>query len=220
LLNHTQGNQIINQIDKVIIITTLLALVGCAGGSSVYTYGDTIDVYTSGDTIDIANFKGIIELNTDAISGEVKHNTLLRLNVEENIAKALRGKYKSMGSYSVFLMTASKAELKMNNHRALRDRGYTHLLIAALNPEINHTSNPDIADKFSGSSSNDLSMAVSCTIYRLTDGMPVALVNADVYRIDKNYWGREAVKQTGTISKRWQLGPIYSCDLVLKTIAQ
>jgi len=202
-----------NQINKIIIVATLLALVGCAGS------GNSTSVHTMGDTIDIASFKGIIELNTDAISGEIKHNSLLRLNVEENIAKALRDKYKSMGSYSVFLMTASKAELKMNNHRALRDRGYTHLLIAALNPEIPQTSNFNNSDKADEASSNALSMIVSCTIYRLTDGMPLALVNADVYKIDKDYWGRKATKQTGTISKRWQLGPIYSCDQALKAVA-
>ncbi len=163
-----------------------------------------------GDTIDISKFKGVIELNTDAISGEVKHNHLLRLNVEENIAKALRDKYKSMGSYSVFLMTASDAELKMNNHRALRNRGYTHLLIAALNPEIPQTGDSD---------KKHFTMTVSCTIYRLNDGLPISLVNADVYKIDKNYWGREAVKRTGIISERWQLGPIYSCDQALKAVA-
>jgi len=192
-------------------MTALLALVGCAGGSSVHT---------SGDTIDIASFKGVLELNTDAIAGELKHNSLLHLNVEENIAKALRNKYKSMGSYSVFLMTASKAELKMNNHRALRDRGYTHLLIAAINPEIIQSSTSGEAEGQSSENefSGPRSMKVSCTIYRLTDGMPVVLVNADVYKIDKNYWGRKAAKQTGTISKRWQLGPIYACDEALKAV--
>jgi len=199
-----------NQIDKIIIVTALLALAGCASKNTT--------VHTTGDTIDIAKFKGIIELNTDAISGEIKHNSLLRLNVEENIAKALRDKFNSMGSYSVFLMTASKAELKMNNHRALRGRGYTHLLVAAINPEIPQDSSFNISDKTDEVSSNALSMIVSCTVYRLTDGMPLALVNADVYKIDKDYWGRKATKKIGTISERWQLGPIYSCDQALKAV--
>ncbi|VAW51438.1 hypothetical protein MNBD_GAMMA06-894 [hydrothermal vent metagenome] len=180
-------------------ITMLLTLVSCTTGTSVHT---------SGDTIDSADFQGIIELNTDAISGEITHNSILLLNVEENIAKALRNKYKNMGSYSVFLMTASSEELTMTNHRALRERGYTHLLVSAINPEKIQIDNGN----------NKRSMPVSCTVYRLTDGMPIALVNADVYKINKNYWGRESTKLTGAISERWQLGPIYSCDLALKTV--
>ncbi len=199
------------QLNKIIPAAALFTLVGCAGGGST-------SVHTMGDTIDITKFQGIIEINTDAISGEIKHNSLLRLNVEENIATALRDKYNSMGSYSVFLMTASAAELKLNNHRALRDRGYTHLLVAAINPEIPQTSKFNNSDKTGEPSSNTLSMIVSCTVYRLTDGMPIALVNADVYKIDKDYWGREATKRIGTISERWQLGPIYSCDQALKAV--
>lgn len=147
----------------------------------------------------------MVEINTDAISaGEIKNDAILRLNVEEGIAKALREKYKSMGSYSVFLITASKEELKMNNHRALRERGYTHLLVAAMNPEKTHD--------------GARTMNTSCTVYRLTDGMPVSLINTDVYAVDKNYWGRDASKRTGPISERWQLGAIYSCDQALKAV--
>ena len=128
-----------------------------------------------------------------------------------------------MGSYSVFLMTASKDELRMSNHKALRDRGYTHLLVAGLNPERMQSS--DSVDVIKDTKVNDgsplhRSMPVSCTIYRLSDGMPVALVNTDVYKIDKDYWGRSAIKNTGTISERWQLGPIYSCDLALKAASE
>ena len=172
----------------------MLALVGCAGNTSVHTFGDTID---------LNHFKGIVEINTDALpSGEITNDAMLRLNVEENIARALREKYKSMGSYSVFLITANKEELKKSNHRALRDRGYTHLLVSAMNPEKTHNGKH--------------SMNISCTIYRLTDGMPVSLINTDVYAIDKNYWGHEATKRTGSISERRQLGAIYSCDQALK----
>ncbi len=147
----------------------------------------------------------MIEINTDAIAaGEITSDAILRLNVEENIAKALREKYNSMGSYSVFLITASKEELKMTNHRALRNRSFTHLLITAMNPEKTHT--------------GKRSMNISCTIYRLTDGMPVSLVNADVYDIDKNYWGRKTSKRIASISERWQLGAIYSCDQALKAV--
>ena len=171
-------------------------MLGCAGDASVHTFGDTID---------ISRFKGVVELNTDAISsGEITSDPMLRLNVEEGIAKALREKYKSMGSYSVFLITASKKELKMTNHRALRDRGYTHLLVTAMNPETSHDGNR--------------SMNISCTVYRLRDGMPVSLANADVYAIDKDYWGRKASKRTGPISERWQLGAIYACDQALKAV--
>ncbi len=181
---------------KIIIAATLLAMTGCASDSSVHTFGDTVD---------LSHFQGVVEINTDAIaSGELKNDSMLRLNVEEGIAKALREKYKSMGSYSVFLITASKEELKMNNHRALRARGYTHLLITAINPEKTHD--------------GKRSMNISCTIYRLRDGMPISLVNADVYAIDKDYWGREASKHAGAISERWQLGAIYSCDQALKAV--
>ncbi len=174
----------------------MLALVGCASNTSVHTFGDTID---------LNHFKGIVEINTDALSsGEITNDAMLRLNVEENIAQALREKYKSMGSYSVFLITASKEELKKSNHRALRDRGYTHLLISAMNPE-------EIRD-------GKRSMNISCTVYRLTDGMPVSLINTDIYAVDKNYWGHEATKRTGSISERWQLGAIYSCDQALKAV--
>lgn len=176
----------------------MLALVSCASDSSVHTFGDTID---------IAHFQGIVEINTDAISsGEIVDNPLLRLNVEEGIAKALREKYKNMGSYSVFRITATKEELRMTNHRALRARGYTHLLITAMNPEKTHD--------------GKRTMNISCTIYRLTDGMPVSLANADVYAVDKNYWGRKATKRTGSVSERWQLGAIYSCDKALKAVMQ
>lgn len=162
-------------------------------------------MHTFGDTIDPGQFKGVVEINTDAIaSGEITNDHILRLNVEEGIAKALREKYKSVGSYSVFLITASKEELKMTNHRALRERGYTHLLIAAMNPEKTHN--------------GKRSMNISCTVYRLTDGMPVSLDNANVYEIDKNYWGRQASKRTGPISERWQLGAIYSCDQALRAV--
>jgi len=172
----------------------MFTLAGCAGNASVHTFGDTIDP---------DKFKGVIEINTDAISsGEIIDDSVLRLNVEENIARALREKYKSVGSYSVFLITASKEELKMTNHRALRDRGYTHLLVTAMNPEK--------------TVDGHRSMNISCTVYRLTDGMPISLANADVYAIDKNYWGREASKRIGAISQRWQLGAIYSCDQALK----
>ncbi len=174
----------------------MFALAGCAGNASVHTFGDTID---------LAHFKGIVEINTDAISsGEITHDPMLRLNVEEDIAKALREKYKSMGSYSVFLITASSDELKMTNHRALRDRGYTHLLTSAMNPEK--------------TVDGHRTMNISCTVYRLVDGMPISLANADVYAIDKNYWGREASKRVGAISERWQLGAIYSCDQALKAV--
>jgi len=191
-------NQALPQMVEIIIIATLLALAGCTN-SSVHTFGDTIK---------IADFKGVIELNTDAIAGEIDNDPMLRLNVEENIARALREKYNNVGSYSVFLITASKAELKMSNHHALRKRGYTHLLITAINPE-----------KIEAKSPNARSMNVSCTIYRLSDGMPVSLVNSDVYGIDKGYWGRKASKQLGAISERWQLGSIYSCDQALKAVA-
>ncbi len=162
-------------------------------------------MHTFGDTIDASHFKGVIEINTDAIAtGEITNDAMLRLNVEENIAKALRERYNSIGSYSVFLITASKEELKMTNHRALRDRGYTHLLITAMNPEKTHD--------------GKRSMNISCTVYRLTDGMPVSLVNTNVYAIDKNYWGRKASRRIGSISERWQLGAIYSCDQALKAV--
>lgn len=162
-------------------------------------------MHTFGITIDPNQFKGVIEINTDAIaSGEIISDHRLRLNVEEGIAKALREKYKSVGSYSVFLITASKEELKMTNHRALREHGYTHLLVAAMNPEKTHD--------------GKRSMNISCTVYRLTDGMPVSLDNADIYAIDKDYWGREANKHTGPISERWQLGAIYSCDQALRAV--
>ena len=174
----------------------MFTLAGCAGNASVHTFGDTID---------LAHFKGIVEINTDAISsGELIDDSVLRLNVEENIARALREKHKSMGSYSVFLITASKEELKMTNHRALRERGYTHLLISAMNPEK--------------TVDGHRSMNISCTVYRLIDGMPISLANADVYAIDKNYWGREANRRIGAISERWQLGAIYSCDQALKAV--
>jgi len=157
-----------------------------------------------GDTVDFSTFKGIVEINVDAIDGEINHDPMLRLKVEENIATALRDKYKSMGSYSVFLITASQKELRMSNHRALSSRGYTHLLIAAINPETN---------------TSPRSMAVSCTIYRLNDGMPISLVNTDVYKIDKEYWGRKVTEGAGALSERWQLGSIYSCDQALKAVA-
>jgi hypothetical protein len=183
-------------IDKIIIAATLLVLTGCASDSSVHAFGDTVD---------LSHFQGVVEINIDAIaSGELKDDSMLRLNVEEGIAKALREKYKSMGSYSVFLITASKEELKMTNHRALRDRGYTHLLVTAINPEQTRDGNH--------------SMNISCTVYRLSDGMPMSLVNADVYAIDKDYWGRDASKRSGAISERWQLGAIYSCDQALKAV--
>ncbi len=176
----------------------MLTLLGCAGNASVHTFGDTIE---------LSKFKGIVEINTDAISsGELTNDSVLRLNVEENIAQALREKYKSMGSYSVFLITASKEELKMTNHRALRERGYTHLLITAMNPEK--------------TVAGHRSMNISCTVYRLIDGMPISLANADVYAIDKNYWGREASRRVGAISERWQLGAIYSCDQALKAVTR
>jgi len=176
----------------------MLTLLGCAGNASVHTFGDTIN---------LSKFKGIVEINTDAISsGELIDDSVLRLNVEENIAQALREKYKSMGSYSVFLITASKEELKMTNHRALQERGYTHLLITAMNPEK--------------TVDGHRTMNISCTIYRLTDGMPISLANADVYAIDKNYWGREASRRIGAISERWQLGAIYSCDQALKAVTE
>ncbi len=161
-------------------------------------------MHTSGDTIDIANFKGIIEINADAIAGEINTDSMLRLKVEENIAMALRDKYKSMGSYSVFLITATKKELRMSNHRALSNRGYTHLLVAAINPETN---------------SGSRTMKISCTIYRLSDGMPISLVNTDVYDIDKAYWGRKVTEGTGVLSERWQLGSVYSCDQALKAVS-
>lgn len=171
-------------------------MAGCAGDASVHTFGDTIDA---------SHFKGVIEINTDAIAtGEITNDAMLRLNVEENIAKALRERYNSIGSYSVFLITASKEELKMTNHRALLDRGYTHLLVTAMNPEKTHD--------------GKRSMNISCTVYRLTDGMPVSLVNTNVYAIDKNYWGRKASRRIGSISERWQLGAIYSCDQALKAV--
>ncbi len=66
------------QLNKIIPAAALFTLVGCAGG------GGSTSVHTMGDTIDITKFQGIIEINTDAISGEIKHNSLLRLNVEEN----------------------------------------------------------------------------------------------------------------------------------------
>ncbi len=163
-----------------------------------------MSVHTMGDTIDFANFKGVIEINADAIDGEINRDSMLRLKVEDNIATALRDKYKSMGSYSVFLITASKEELRMSNHRALSNRGYTHLLIAAINPEEN---------------SGSRSMKISCTVYRLSDGMPISLVNTDVYKIEKGYWGRKVTTGAGALSERWQLGSIYSCDEALKAVA-
>jgi len=184
-----------NQIDKFIVAGILLVLAGCGGGVSVHTMGDTIDFST---------FKGIVEINVDAIDGEINHDSMLRLKVEENIAIALRDKYKNMGSYSVFLITASLKELRTSNHRALSNRGYTHLLIAAINPEKN---------------TGTRSMAVSCTIYRLSDGMPISLVNTDVYAIAADYWGRKSTEGSGVISERWQLGSIYSCDEALKAVA-
>jgi len=151
----------------VLTTATLVTLVGCSSHGAVHTFGDTID---------LKHFQGVIEINTDEIpSGEITNDSLLRLNVEEDIAKALREKYHNMGSYSVFLMTASKEELKMNNHKALRSRGYTHLLVAAMNQEKTENGRR--------------SMNISCTIYRLSDGMPVSLNNSDVYSVDKNYWG-------------------------------
>ena len=162
-------------------------------------------MHTFGDTIDLNHFKGIVEINTNALaSGEIISDPRLRLNIEENIAKALRKKYKSMGSYSVFQITASKEELKMSNHRALLERGYTHLLVSAINPEINRN--------------GKASMKISCTVFRLSDGMPVSLINTDVYTIDKNYRGHGASKRNTSISEKWQLGAIYSCDQALTAV--
>lgn len=176
----------------------LLTLASCTNNTSVHTFGDTIE---------LSHFKGVIEINTDAISsGEIVNNSMLRLNVEEDIARVLREKFKSMGSYSVFRLTASKEELKMSNHNALRARGYTHLLVAAMNPETIHDSKRI--------------MNTSCTVYRLSDGMPVSLVNTNIYAISKDYWGRGATKRSGAISERWQLGAIYSCEKALEAVIQ
>jgi len=109
-----------------------------------------------------------------------------------------------VGSYSVFLITPSKEELTMSNHRALRERRYTHLLIAAMNLEKTH--------------GGKRSMNISCTVYRLTDDMPVSLNNADIYTIDNNYRSRQVNKHSESISEKWQLGAIYSCDQALKIV--
>ncbi len=196
--------KVLTQTNKVFIITALFIVAACAGNTSVHTFGDTID---------ITRFNGIVELNTDAISGEVKDNSMLRLKIESNIAQSLREKYKSVGSYSVFLVTASKEERKLSNHLALRNRGYTHLLVAAINPEKTYT-----GVKQEGKTPGTHSLNISCTIYRLMDGMPVSLVNIDVYKANRNDPAGNAGNHAETLKDRWQAGSIDSCDLALDAV--
>lgn len=209
-------SQFYSQRYMLITLVAVLAITGCTGGASVHT---------TGDTIDIVNFKGVLSLNIDAASGDLKNNPILKSKTELDAVKVLNDRYKRIDSYAVLLPTATPEELKMTVHQALRGRGYTHLLIAAINPVQSHTttsSHYDQVKKAEVTNSSTLyAMDISCTIYRLNDGQPISHVNADAYDRDKSFWERQVAQtifSSENAEDRWTLGTIYSCDEALKAV--
>lgn len=200
----------------ILLLTGIFSLIGCVGGASVYT---------SGDTVDTTDFKGVLSINGDEASGDLKNNPILHSLLERKSVDELREKYGNMDSYAVLLPTATPEELKMTAPQALYGRGYTHLLIAAINPSQSHTRTGSNYNHVTGmnetKSSTYHSMDISCTVYRLSDGKAISYANADSYSRDKNIFSRaigQSALSSETYVDRLHLGVIYSCDEAMKAV--
>jgi len=203
-------------MNRIITLTAFILLTGCVGGAHVTT---------SGETIDIADFKGVLTVNIDNASGDLKNNPILKSNIEREAVLALGKKYGNMTSYAVLSPAATPEELKMTPQQALKGRGYTYFLIVAINPVQSHTTTSTAYNQSTKrnetTSSTTHSMSISCTVYRLSDGLAISHANADAFGRDKGYWERwvaQTIFSSETSTDRWELGTIYSCDEALKAV--